>query len=481
MLQRIRDNAHGWWAYVAVPILILIFALFGINNYLTGSLSQSQVAKVNGDSISYNDFAMVYQQLSQQQNSNQDKNLANYLKLQVLQNLINQQLFFQALTELGFNVAPRVVDTLIYQTPAFQVQGKFSMSQYQRILQNLGLTTEALRVSLTKSYLIQQFQAGLMTSTFALSKEAAYETMLANLLRDVNYVTIDPANFKAIAKVSDNDVNAYYQSHQNQFMTPYQVQLQYVTLSMDQFTKVIKDPNQAQAAYQNAVNSLANAVFQNSDSLSPAADMLKVPVQTTGWLSSGSNTGLFANPQVIAAALSDNVLNGGNNSNVINLGKNQVIVLRVIAKKPPVALSLPQVASQIKNMLILQQSLIAADTQAKVLEANLNSGASLASLAAKQHFNLQTAKGISISTKSIDANLLAAFNQASVGKANAVSSNGKIVIFQVTQVYSPSKAAVQIPTEAISGFWNQIEIGSFLANLQRDAKIKTNDALLKAQ
>ena len=90
MLQKIRDNAHGWWAYVAVPILILIFALFGINNYLTGSLSQTDIAKVNGDSISYNDFAMLYQQMSRQQNPNQDKNVALQIKIQVLQNLINQ-------------------------------------------------------------------------------------------------------------------------------------------------------------------------------------------------------------------------------------------------------------------------------------------------------------------------------------------------------------------------------------------------------
>jgi peptidyl-prolyl cis-trans isomerase D len=481
MLQKIRDNAHGWWAYVAVPILILIFALFGINNYLTGSLSQTDIAKVNGDSISYTDFAMLYQQMSRQQNPNQDKNITLQLKVQVLQNLINQQLFYQALQDLGFGVTASVIDNLIYQTPAFQVQGKFSMNQYQLILQNLGITTEALRNSLTKSYLIQQFQGGVISSEFALATEAQHETQLANLVRDVNYVMIDPAMFANTARIADTDVATYYQSHQSQFMTPYQVKLQYLTLSLSQFTKQIKDTAQAQAAYQNAVNSLANTVFQNSDSLTPAANMLKAPVQTTGWLSANTNTGLFANPQVLAAAMSDNVLNGGNNSSVISLSDNQVLVLRVLDKKAPTPLALQQVAPQIKNMLVMQQEINAAGNVAKQLQSALNNGANLTELAAEQHLNLQTAKSLNLASKNLDSNLLASFMQAPVRKGVLASSKGKLVVFQVTDVYMPQKLTVQIPPQVINGLWTQIEIGSFLANLQAAAKIKTNDALLKAQ
>ena len=38
MLQKIRDNAHGWWAYVMVPVLVILFALFALFAVLGGCL-----------------------------------------------------------------------------------------------------------------------------------------------------------------------------------------------------------------------------------------------------------------------------------------------------------------------------------------------------------------------------------------------------------------------------------------------------------
>jgi hypothetical protein len=462
--------------------MILIFVFFGLGNYLTGgSMSQANVAKVNGDAITYRDFAMLYQQINHDQNPSQDKIKANYIKLQVLQNLINQQLFYQALQGLGFAVSSDVLDGLIYATPAFQSQGKFSMNQYQSLLQNVGMTTEQLRESLAKSYLIQQFQSGLMTSGFALPSEVANESLLANVVRDINYVTIDPSSFSKNVQVSDADIAAYYQMHQNQFMTPYQLQVQYITLSLDQFTKQMKDPNQAQAAFQNAITSLSNATFQNPTTLTPAASMLNISVQTSPWLSATDTKGLFATPAVVQAAMTDAVLNGGNNSSVLSLGKNQVMVLRVADKKMPVALTLAQVSAQIKTTLIAQQELSQASDAAKAMQVALTKGASLTALAQGAHLSVQKAQGVSQASKNIDPALLSAVVGTGTGGSAIMPSGNKIVVFQVAQVYVPKTLAVKVTPAEIQGAWGQIEVASFLANLQNTASVHMNDALLKAQ
>ena len=67
------------------------------------------------------------------------------------------------------------------------------------------------------------------------------------------------------------------------------------------------------------------------------------------------------------------------------------------------------------------------------------------------------------------------------GMIGVVPSANKIVVFQVAQVYVPKVLAVKITPAEVQGLWAQIEIASFLANLQTTASVHMNDALLKAQ
>jgi hypothetical protein len=476
MLQKIRDHAHGWWAYVLVPILVLLFGLWGIGNYLTGSLSRADIASVNGASISINNFSILYQQVNQQQNPSQNPALSRMLKIQVLQNLVNQELFYQVLKSLGFAVSPDIIDESIYQIPAFQVQGRFSMAQYQAILQSLDETTESLRNDLTKSYLTQQFQQGLLASQFVLPTEIAHETKLANLVRDVHYLVIDPSAFSHKVVVVDAAVAQYYQNYKNQFMTPYQVKLQYIILSAAQFSQ--GDKNQTQAAFQNALTSLSNVAFQNPNSLMPAAMMLHVPVQTTGWLDMAGQQGLFANPQVIAAVKSDSVLNQGNNSSVLTLNDHQVMVVRVLDKKMPEQLSFSQVAPQIKALLVKQQELLLAQQTAQEIQNALNVGTSFADVAGRYHLPMQSALALRADNKNISKSLLVAALQAPVGGGVLLPADGKFIVLQVAKIYLPPNLKVQLSPQALQNLWSQIELGSFLGHLQAGAHIKINNAIL---
>ena len=480
MLQKLRDNAHGWWVYVVIPVLILLFAFWGIGNYLGGSMSQNAIAKVNGVTISYTAFANVFQRLNQSENPNNDKATAGAIKLQVLETLVNQEIFYQALLSLGFSVSQTTIDGLIAATPAFQDQGKFSMNKYNTLLNNLGISTEALRQSLSESYVIQQFQGALFSSNFAMIGEVNQETTLANLVRDVNYISINPQFFMPGIKINDALVSQYYQAHKSQFMSPYQVKLQYLILSLDQFSKQYKDPNTAKAAFNNAVINLSDTSFQNPTSLDVSAHALQQAIQSTDWLSTQAKTGLFANPGVVAAVMSDSVLNQGNNSGVINLGPNQVMVLRVSDKQAPTQLSLNQVAAELKAGLVMQQAGGEAADLSRRIQASLASGQSMQQVAVTYHLPMQTLVGVGPASKNLDPQLVAAFIRASLKQSSSVISGGNMVIFQVNKIYLPRELAVQIPAAEISGLWTQIEVSSVLNALQTTAKVKLNDKLLKA-
>ena len=80
---------------------------------------------------------------------------------------------------------------------------------------------------------------------------------------------------------------------------------------------------------------LAESAYENSGSPTPAAEALGLQVQTTDWLTrNGPFSGVLDSPKVLAAAFSDDVLVEGHNSELIEVGPQQTVVVRVADHEP---------------------------------------------------------------------------------------------------------------------------------------------------
>ena len=458
MLQNIRDNAHGWWKWVLVPVLIVLFAFWGIGNYLGGSFSQNSVATVNGQDIPLSQFLLVNHQAVDQKTI-----------MQSLQTLIDQALVADGLEKIGFSITNDTVDQMIYQAPAFQVNGQFSTAAYQAALNSLGETTADLRQSLRRVALSNQFQNALIGSQLALASEATAESGYANLNRTVNYVVLNVNQFMPKAQPTDTAVAAYYASHQSEFMTPYKVQVQYLTLSLDAFGKGAN----AQASYQAALNQLANMTFQSSHSLTGAANTFHANLQTTGWLSTDLPSGVLTTPAVLQAVLSDSVLKQGNNSNVIQISPTESMVLRVVASQAPVALPLTAVKKQIVETLMIQQATQSMVSTVEAMRTAAAQGQSLAQLAKINGLSLQT------SNQNLPSYVASVLNSMAVGDIQAVPGSDNVIMIQLMSVSPNSQAKNQISASQMAGVWTQIEMGQFLAALQANGSVKINPAVFK--
>ena len=60
-----------------------------------------------------------------------------------------------------------------------------------------------------------------------------------------------------------------------------------------------------------------------------AADALGLEVQTSDWLTATGGAGIGEYPKVVALAFSEDVLEAGNNSEPVEVGDNDAIVVRV--------------------------------------------------------------------------------------------------------------------------------------------------------
>ncbi len=92
---------------------------------------------------------------------------------------------------------------------------------------------------------------------------------------------------------------------------------------------------EAENLYFDYAERLAETAYENPSTLGPAAEALGIAVQSTDWLSRESPLpAQLDSPKVIDAAFADDVLNEGNNSQLLEIGPQRAVVLRVVEHAP---------------------------------------------------------------------------------------------------------------------------------------------------
>lgn len=135
---------------------------------------------------------------------------------------------------------------------------------------------------------------------------------------------------------------------------------------------------------------LAESAYENSDSLLPASEALDLPIKTSDWLSRESRPeGVLGYPKVLNIAFSDDVLSERHNSELIEVGPQQAVVVRVGEYEPAGTPPLDEIAEVVRADFINDSaSRLAAETGKKALE-QLAAGVSLEDLARRQAWRFE--------------------------------------------------------------------------------------------
>lgn len=263
MLQTIREYTQGWIAGTVVTILILCFALWGIHSYFAGSGNSSTVAEVNGIDITKEQLAMAYERLRRQVQAQygtsgvKDEAL---LKARALKGLVEFEVLKQASLNQGFRIYNNQIDNYMQNMPEFQVNGQFSVERFQEILSSTLLSTADFIDLVKSNLLVDQPRLGIILTSFALPNETTYTASLVNQEREIEYITI-PVQFflSQPIHVSNEQIKQYYDEHQREFMTPEQVNVEFVELLLKDLTTKI---NPTDATLKNFYNENINSYTQ---------------------------------------------------------------------------------------------------------------------------------------------------------------------------------------------------------------------------
>ena len=285
MLQHLRDNSRGVISFILIGLLVIIFALTGVEALFNWDASANQAAKVNGEKITEMDVARAISMQKQQMlNMYGDQMPAEflsdeYLRKPVVDNLVQRMVLAQAAKSAGLRIGNSFLSDQIANAAQFQNEsGVFDNNRYQQVLRSIGYTHGTYTKLLADELIINQLQAGVGSTAFATPAQLDEIVALSFQTRDLSYVVLPAANVRESIIVDEHEVQAYFDANQKQFTTEDQVAVDYINLNIaDLMKNVSVTEDQLRKQYeQNLANFVASTERQAAHILIEENDAEKI-------------------------------------------------------------------------------------------------------------------------------------------------------------------------------------------------------------
>jgi len=135
---------HMQTIFLITIIGFLAGAFVGFGSYLFGSKTPADaVAEVNGTNIPYRDYAVLLNRVVDNLSKTQEvtDEVMKQKKQEVLQDLIQEEVFWQQSKKYGIVVSDAELAADIQHYPAFQRDGRFDQNAYFQVLYQVMKTT----------------------------------------------------------------------------------------------------------------------------------------------------------------------------------------------------------------------------------------------------------------------------------------------------------------------------------------------------
>ena len=225
MLSTIREKTQGIFATFILILVIVPFALWGINSYFdTGS--KINVAKAGDIDISQVKYR---RELDRLRGRVEPATLDSIqFKQRILDSLIDRALLTHDTEAQGYRLSDARLAQTIRELPDFQRDGRFDSALYEITLRREGMNPHDFESLVREESRAMQVQSGLSESGFVTRTDVSTLIRLLSQEREVAYTVISPDAVMFKGSVSSQEIEQYYSSHTDLFQIPEQVRVEYL-------------------------------------------------------------------------------------------------------------------------------------------------------------------------------------------------------------------------------------------------------------
>lgn len=235
--------------------------------------------------------------------------------------------------------------------------------------------------------------------------------------------------------------------------------------------------------YAEAAEAFTNTVYEQADSLKPAADKFKLEIQQSGWIAKGvAGNGLASNPKLLAALFSDDAIKNKRNTEAVEVAPNTLVSAHVVESKPATVMAFDEVKSAIEKRITLEEAgkLAVKDGEQKLAALKKGEVVQLTWGASRRIARLG-AEGMPRSAINAVFKTPVAPLPAYTGSAGA---EGGYALYRISQVV-PFTGADNPKAKAIHDQYQQLVAGeefiAWLSTLREKVGVEINEKVLQAK
>ena len=245
MLDKIRNNTQSKFAKVVLTIIIIPFALFGIDSYLSSIGDDVYAAKVNGESITIQSYQNALNRVKDQflnQSTPPDPTIFETAEFRksVLDGMIASKLVAQEAVRANFVISDNQLSQYILGMPGFQRNGKFDQEAYDNLAMRQNLTPKKLDELIRKDLAKQQVKDSMNKYAFVTKEKIQKLVNLAYQKRDVSMLELRLDDYLKKVNVTDEEIGEYYEANPNNFIMPDQVKVNFLLYSVAEILPKVK-------------------------------------------------------------------------------------------------------------------------------------------------------------------------------------------------------------------------------------------------
>ena len=338
--------------FALMLVIVPSFAFFGISSYSSFMDKETDLMKVDGRPITAQEVDNAAKRQAERVGGNLQIAQSLPFRQAILNELLQQRILGFAVSDLRLQVGKEALVKSLQNIPQiralYKADGSFDDARFKQLLANNGLNEEQFYASQAFDLKISQIVNSVARTELASPKLSEIISTLYETERQVQALPFDAKSYLAKVNPSPEELQAFYNANAKLFESPEFIDIEYIVLKAD--------PKEDAKAFSEKADQFANMTYDQSDSLKPAADKLKLSIQSQKGVTRSGPSGVsrdhpLANPKVVQSLFGDEAVKNKRNIEAVQTSPGVFVSARVAVFHPAQTLPFKDVAAEVKRQV----------------------------------------------------------------------------------------------------------------------------------